>query len=214
LATIVTRVALVSTSPAVRAGLRALLASAGEVAIVAESPTLQAGFLDALDVPPDVVVLDAPSTSSLDDLADWLDVVEIGMLVLGPAEGVEKLLGLAPTFPWGYLARESGPAELAAAIQAVAAGLTVLASDLLGRFTRETRPSSSIVASSVEDLTQRERETLQLVAEGLTNKAIAMRLSISDHTVKFHVASILAKLGAGSRTEAVHLAARQGLIAL
>jgi DNA-binding NarL/FixJ family response regulator len=214
LANAVTRVALVSTSPAVRAGLRALLASAGDVVIVAESPTLQVGILEALDVPPDVVVLDAPSASSLDDLTDWMDGVDVGLLVLGPADGLERLLALAPAFAWGYLARESGPAELAAAIEAVAAGLTVLEPGLLGHFTRDARPSSSIVASTVEDLTQRERETLQLVAEGLTNKAIAVRLAISDHTVKFHVASILAKLGAGSRTEAVHLAARQGLIAL
>ena len=65
-----------------------------------------------------------------------------------------------------------------------------------------------------EALTTREQEVLQLMAEGLPNRGIAKRLSISPHTVKFHVASILAKLGAESRTEAVHVGARRGLIAL
>ena len=70
------------------------------------------------------------------------------------------------------------------------------------------------VADEIDDLTAREREVLTLVAIGLTNKAIAQRLTISDHTVKFHVAAILAKLGAESRTEAVHLAARRGMLTL
>jgi DNA-binding NarL/FixJ family response regulator len=69
-------------------------------------------------------------------------------------------------------------------------------------------------ASEGDELTAREREVLTLVAIGLTNKAIAQRLSISDHTVKFHVASLLAKLDAESRTEAVHVATRRGLMTL
>jgi DNA-binding NarL/FixJ family response regulator len=67
---------------------------------------------------------------------------------------------------------------------------------------------------SVEELTAREREVLQLVALGLANKTIARDLAISEHTVKFHVAAILAKLGAGSRTEAAHIGARRGLVPL
>jgi len=65
-----------------------------------------------------------------------------------------------------------------------------------------------------EDLTAREHQVLQLLAEGLSNKAIAQRLQISEHTAKFHVAAILAKLEAHSRTEAVIKAVRQGLIIL
>jgi DNA-binding NarL/FixJ family response regulator len=210
----VTRVVLVSTSPAVRAGLRALLAAAGDVDIVGEALTFQDGRVELLDAPPDVVVVDAPAASALDDLLAWLDRPDIGVLVLGPPDGLDRIATLGAGFAWGYLLRESGPAELAAAIRAVAAGLTVVEPDLLLRLTRDARPPSPVVEREGEELTARERETLQLVAEGLTNKAIAARLSISDHTVKFHVASILAKLGAGSRTEAVHLAARQGLIAL
>jgi DNA-binding NarL/FixJ family response regulator len=65
-----------------------------------------------------------------------------------------------------------------------------------------------------EPLTRREREVIQMLASGLGNKEIAARLNISDHTVKFHVASILGKLGAASRTEAVSLGIRRGLVLL
>ena len=68
--------------------------------------------------------------------------------------------------------------------------------------------------SLVEALTPREIEVLELVAEGLPNKAIAARLGISDQTVKFHLASITGKLGAANRTDAVRRAVRRGLIAL
>jgi DNA-binding CsgD family transcriptional regulator len=71
-----------------------------------------------------------------------------------------------------------------------------------------------LTPGSADTLTVREREVLQLMAEGLPNKLIAARLSISQHTVKFHVASILAKLGAASRTEAVALGARLGYLVL
>jgi len=75
-------------------------------------------------------------------------------------------------------------------------------------------PSSRSLADLAEELTPRESEVLQMLANGLANKEIAARLSISEHTVKFHVASILGKLGAGSRTEAVSLGIRRGIVLL
>ena len=76
------------------------------------------------------------------------------------------------------------------------------------------RMASEIAAVNDEPLTAREREVLQLVAEGIPNKQIAQRLRISEHTVKFHVSAIMAKLNAASRTEAVTTAARRGLLLL
>src|SRR4051794_18247743 len=154
----VTRVVLVSTSPAVRAGLRALLAAAGDVDVVGEGAMLASGVVDALDTPPDVIVVDAPSRSGLDDLLEWLDGQDVGVLVLGPPDGLERLATLGPAFAWGYLLRESGPTELEAAIRAVAAGLTVVEPELLGRLTREARPPTAVVEHEGEDLTLRERE--------------------------------------------------------
>ena len=75
-------------------------------------------------------------------------------------------------------------------------------------------PASSPLAELIEPLTPRESEVLQMLASGLANKEIATRLAISEHTVKFHVASILGKLGAASRTEAVTLGIRRGLVLL
>src|SRR5919204_553800 len=116
---------------------------------------------------------------------------------------------------WGYLPREASGEQLVATVRAVASGLVVVDPALAGDL---FAPAALAVNGSVdgpgEDLTAREREVLQLVAEGLANKTIASRLGISEHTVKFHVAAILAKLGAGSRTEAVHLGARRGLVVL
>ncbi len=102
----------------------------------------------------------------------------------------------------GVLSREATLEEIESAIQAVNAGLIVLES--------VPSPAESLTAP----LSDREREVLDLIAEGLSNKLIAHRLSISEHTVKTHVAAILAKFGAGSRTEAVSQAIRQGLVML
>ena len=114
------------------------------------------------------------------------------------------------TGPRAYLTREAGAEELAAAVRAVSQGLAVFSPALLaGR-----SPSEATQAPSPDVLTEREREVLPLLADGLPNKAIALRLGISEHTVKFHVGAILSKLGASSRTEAVVLAARRGLLPL
>ncbi len=111
------------------------------------------------------------------------------------------------------LPRGATSAEIIAAIEAVAAGLVVLHPDGL-----EARPPGPAVGArpsaseADQPLTVRETEVLAMLAEGLGNKLIAARLGISEHTVKFHVASIFAKLGAGTRTEAVTIGIRRGLI--
>jgi len=99
---------------------------------------------------------------------------------------------------------------LAAALHAVAAGLVALDPILAAA----VRITPEIITPPGEDLTPREFEVLQLLAEGLTNKAIALRLGISANTVKFHINAILQKLSAQSRTEAVVRASRLGLIIL
>jgi DNA-binding NarL/FixJ family response regulator len=101
------------------------------------------------------------------------------------------------------------PEELAAAVSAVRAGLFVLHR---GALAPSAAGDTAVVSGT--PLTSREREILELMADGANNRIIAGRLGISRHTVKFHVASILAKLGAESRTEAVALALRRGLLAV
>ena len=111
---------------------------------------------------------------------------------------------------WGLISPDAPPEELSAAIVAVAQGLVVLPRTLTGRLLR----GHEAVEELAEPLTTREREVLGLLGRGLSNKMIARDLRISEHTVKFHVSSIYAKLGAASRTEAVGLGARLGLISL
>jgi DNA-binding NarL/FixJ family response regulator len=101
----------------------------------------------------------------------------------------------------GVLSFDATPQEIEAAVHAVDAGLVVLA-------------EPPIAEELVEPLTERELELLDLLAEGISNKLIAHRLSISEHTVKTHVASIFQKLGVSSRTEAVSQAIRRGLVML
>jgi two-component system, NarL family, nitrate/nitrite response regulator NarL len=206
-------VLVVSPLATVRAGLASLLAAAGGLLVVGEAVSLESGAAANLIAEAGVVLLDAPSPEEIEDAAVALEGVGPGLVVLGPPGASGRLPLAAPSFAWAFLGRDAGPERIVAAVRAVAAGLVAfepeLASAPLGR---PAGPLPS--ADEVDDLTAREREVLTLVAIGLTNKAIAQRLTISDHTVKFHVAAILAKLGAESRTEAVHLAARRGLLTL
>ena len=109
----------------------------------------------------------------------------------------------------GILPLEVDGNQLSAAIRAMAQGLVVLypSEDRLSRRTR-------LDAYDVESLTAREKEVLQMLGLGKSNKEIAAQLKISEHTVKFHVASVLGKLGAATRTQAVSIAMRRGLILL
>jgi NarL family two-component system response regulator YdfI len=165
-------------------------------------------------VQPDVLLVDLGAAR----VGAWLR--ELGTLRLPPgvviltddprpALGVERLRrgGRA------VLPRHASSEEIVAAIEAVAAGLVVLHPEAMTslRSASLARPGA-VAAVADQRLTAREIEILGLIAEGLGNKAIAARLRISDHTVKFHIASIFAKLSAGSRTEAVTIGVRQGLI--
>jgi DNA-binding NarL/FixJ family response regulator len=122
---------------------------------------------------------------------------------------VSVLRRLAPR-GWGVVSPDVPPEDLGVAVAAVARGLVVLPRNLTGRLLQGT----VAVNEPAEPLTAREREVLELLGRGLSNKMIARDLQISEHTVKFHVSSIYAKLGAENRAEAVSLGARLGLILL
>jgi DNA-binding NarL/FixJ family response regulator len=205
-------VAIVSTYPSVRAGLQSLLSEDSRIEVVAEA----AGLRDLLvenGRPIEVAVVDL----DLDVLLDGPEELEafpaeVGAVILGPAAADPRLVDLLGERAWAYLLREAGAIELARAVEAVAAGFIVVQPPLAQRlFAAGPRELTTV---GEETLTPREHEVLQLVAEGLPNKTIATKLAISEHTVKFHITSILSKLDASSRTEAVRLGARRGLITL
>jgi DNA-binding NarL/FixJ family response regulator len=109
---------------------------------------------------------------------------------------------------WAVLPRGVDADALHAAIMAAASGLAVIPVETLPA----ARPS--LTADDLEPLTPREQEVLNLLADGLSNKQIAERLDISGHTAKFHVASVLAKLGAANRADAVRRGVRRGLVSV
>jgi DNA-binding NarL/FixJ family response regulator len=197
---------IVAPSPALRAGLRALLASpdvdvAGEAAGVAE----RAAALLASDV---IVLADEAQLAQLARLrADTLPAV----LLLAADERALAALRALRLRGWALCSPEATADELRAAALAAAQGLAAVPLALADRLAG-ARPAA--LEEPAEPLTAREREVLGMLSQGLSNKQIARALQISEHTVKFHVASIFAKLGASSRTDAVSRGARSGLITL
>lgn len=202
------RVLVVSPYPTVRAGLRALLQVAGDIEVVweAQGAVELAGPWPAR---PDIALVDQASGSLVLDTLEGHSP-EIGVVILGDAEALRVAAGDAAAR--GYLTHDASAEELVAAVHAVVRGLTVIEPALIRNVLGERLRASAEPQTDGETLTPRELEVLHLLADGLPNKLIAGRLNISEHTAKFHVSSVLAKLGAGSRTEAVTTAARRGLL--
>lgn len=202
--------------------------------IVAGDPLVRAGLAAHIDNLPDCEVVSLANPSELvSDLAtgfedreatvaiwDWglnnndsdsLDFQETDIPVITLLTDSSQAEEAIATGAKALLKRNTSAKEIFAASQAVLQGLFVIDPDLIAAI-RPPRPQR------IDDLTavptRREEQVLQLMAEGFTNKAIAQQLGISQHTVKFHVNSILSKLNAQSRTEAVVQATRLGLIAL
>lgn len=159
---------------------------------------------------PDVIVWDLGNEAGAfaQDFSAMLDL-DPPVIVLGNDQ--DRIAEAVASGVRGALPRGTDAAPLAAAVQAVSEGLIVLDP----AFAPVVVPTHGQAPDlGADELTRREVDVLQLLAEGLANKQIAQRLGISEHTVKFHVDSILGKLGAHSRTEAVTRAARLGLIVL
>jgi DNA-binding NarL/FixJ family response regulator len=197
------RVLVVSDDPLVRSGLASLLAGQPGIAVEGQ---MSADELPAEAGPPEVAVWDVgPAAAGLDHLGETGSRSLRVLAVVADEGQAAEALGAGAR---GVVRRDVGAARLAAAVRAVAEGLMVLDTTAAESVLR-SRPAAP---ATVEHLTPREQEVLQLLAEGLSNKLIAVRLGISDHTVKFHVNAILGKLGAQSRTEAIAQAARLGLV--
>ncbi len=202
------RVLVVAEDVLARAGLASLLEKAAGLAVVGQSePEADLGAVLAA-APADVIAWDmgweaAESLERLEEMAEALPPVVV--LIHDPETAAEAWGAGAR----GVLDRDATLPALTAAIRAAAEGLSVAGSGLRGGLSPAPR-----AILPAERLTARELEVLQLVAQGLPNKAIAARLEVTEATVKFHVNSLMRKLGAQSRTDAVVRASRLGLVML
>lgn len=199
------RVTIVSPNHAMRVGLREMLSSQPNIRVVGEVTRLA----DVDEHETEVAVL--ASVSSV----YGIEQKDFGILFLvDDIETVKPMLAYGIR-AWGVLSAEAGADALAAGIAAVAEGLWVGAPGLVEGLMRLPKGGEGAGEESLSvPLTVREKEVLQHMAEGFANKQIALALGISEHTVKFHLSALYAKLGAASRTEAVKRGIEQGLISL
>ncbi len=208
------RVLVKASSPLVRAGLESLIRESSTLSLVDDSPRGPSAASFSLESPADVLVVEAETVADLParDAIDWAGAGRPVVLLLRnlATDAIADALraGVKAVLPANLRST-----EIVIAIEAAAAGLVVIdSSDLDTLLRAPSSISGSGSGAPVEPLTPRETEVLRLLAAGLGNKEMASRLAISEHTIKFHVASIMGKLGAASRTEAVTLGIRHGLI--
>ena len=196
-----------------RAGLTALLEERGRAVLAQVDGAELQHDIDRLQ--PDALVVDMGWDSSV--MRRRLSQLEsdLPLLLIANDDDFQALTSLLQDLRvfarFALLLRESSPDAIIAALDALAAGLCVIDPQLSALFDAPGRIADEPTANP---LTAREQEVLQHLARGSTNRAIALELGITQHTVKFHVNAIMGKLGAQSRTEAVVRATRLGLIAL
>jgi len=212
----VIRVFIVAASPLIRGGLQSMLADS-RFDIVGSVADLESNSGQLVDVEPDVVLVEAAADAQ-EELLNALEDAELAeeypVIVLSEQPKTAWLSKALRAGVRAVIARDVAPEQLRAALEAASAGLVIIHPSELDTVFSATVGPSAPLDELLEPLTRREREVLQMLAAGLANKEIAARLAISDHTVKFHVASILGKLGASTRTEAVSAGIRRGLVML
>ncbi len=206
------RVLVVDDHAVVRGGLGAFLLAFDDLEQVGEAASGRDALRVCADARPDVVLMDMmmPEMDGADTTRllreQFPDVQVIALTSFKEDALIRRALQAGAV---GYVLKNISADELAAAIRAARAGLPTLAPEaaqvLIRAATQPRGPG--------DDLTPREREVLRLMAQGKNNPEIADRLVVSRSTVKFHISSILAKLGAASRTEAVAFALQNGLVA-
>ena len=235
-----TRVLVAAASTVTRAGLEAILARDPALIVVgnadASTPDTLAAEVAAHD--PEVVLLELPSMADEESMNNVQMLIggtadagmaDIGVVVLTDDASPGRLIDALHHGVRGLLPRGATANEILAAVTSAAAGLVCLPPEWLAVLhddaaltpssPQRTGDGASLVGtvqprsgSATPPLTPRELDVLRLIAEGLANKQIAARLGISDHTVKFHIGSVFAKLEASTRAEAVAIGARRGLI--
>lgn len=186
------------------------------IQVIGEAASPEAIEIEQRDV--DVTIWSPSSTLYQDapplELGKIVTNETAGLLLIHDDPTLAAPLARQKTHGWGLLAPEASKEEIISAVNAIHEGLMVTNPLWVEQLSSANPPGSVESNDMVEPLTTRELEILQLLAQGLTNKQIALKLGISSHTVKFHVSSIFGKLGTNNRTETVKLGLQKGLILL
>lgn len=210
-----TGVFIIAPSAAVRAGLRALMLDDANMRVCGEAASLN--FVDG-EIEPDVVIWSPAAGTgqelNLSEIIGYVESKAAALLLMHDDPKMIEKLTRSNLPSWGLISTESSQAEIIVAVNALNEGLIVANLPAIKQLasTRVFRRDEE--AGMIEPLTGREIDILQLLAQGLPNKQIALQLGISTHTVKFHLSSIFNKMGTTNRTETVKLGLRMGLIAL
>ncbi len=204
----VIRVLVAAASSVRRAGLETLIRNTSALKLVGSLQSTRNLAQHVRDLQPDVILIDAEPSQALNGDAGapmvvLIDEPEATWTAQALRAGVKAILP-----------RDAEMEDVFSAIQAAHVGMVLLDPEIAQSLAEKIRTPIDHEIEVADDLTPREIEVLRMLAEGLGNREMAVRLGISDHTVKFHISSILDKLNASSRTEAVTLGIRMGLILL
>ncbi|MEP7289113.1 MAG: response regulator transcription factor [Chloroflexota bacterium] len=209
------RILVADDHPVVRDGLVTVLGTQPDFLIVGEAANGLEAVEKAETLRPDVILLDLemPGIDGVEAIRRIHAANTAQILVFTAFDTDELIIGAVQAGANGYLLKGAPRSEIFNAIRVVSQGGSLLqpivASRLMQHINHQTEESNG---QALQALTEREMEVLQWLAQGKLNKEIAVGLVISERTVKFHISSILSKLGAGNRTEAVSIAAQRGLI--
>ena len=211
------RVLIVASSSISQSGLEHLLRASTSLQVVRVVSDFGLLSESVEELQPDVVVAEitGQDRSLPEEILKLSEEAPVGIVLLVDDANTERDMDALRGGVRAVLPRNVSPGAIIAAVEAVEAGLAVLLPEGLDTLLRESSASHRAVSPPlVEALTPREIEVLGMMVEGWGNKEISTRLGISEHTVKFHVASIMGKLNASSRTEAVTSGIRHGLVML
>ncbi|HZO73326.1 MAG TPA: response regulator transcription factor [Ktedonobacteraceae bacterium] len=218
------RILLADDHPIVREGLRNLLETQPDFEVIAECANGEEAVRKVTQLHPDVLLLDLemPVMDGVETIRRLHQQPGMPRIIVFTAfDDDERIIHAIQAGANGYLLKDAPREEIFKAIHVAMSGGSLLqpvvASKLLhhvGQQQQRNIPIRGSMPMQVEELTERELEVLRLLAQGMPNKEIATHLIISERTAKFHVSSIMGKLGATNRTEAVSLAVQRGLITL
>lgn len=211
------RILLADDHALVREGTRRLLETESDVEVVAEAASGEEAIEAARRLHPDIAIIDIamPGIGGIEATrAIKIHCPGTAVLILSAYDDEPYLMALIDAGAAGFLLKSVHGQELIKAVRAVARGESVLQPWLAEKAMRRLSARSDNADRSTEKLSEREFDVLRLAARGLPNKEIAMRLGLSVRTVHSHLANIFLKMQVGSRTEAVLLALRQGMISL